>query len=430
MTHHTITAPREPPKHGGVHLSTVAFVSLMTVLVLPWVLLALHTQTSHEAPWHALDKNSGNGLGRIHQEVREGAWGQLWLAPITISPRDQSLPPGWSRPLPPSWFFAGYDESSLRAFFAGLKLPSKVKADLVDVSRWEISSDGIRMSPSAESIFSLETETRIKLYALLARYPGNHPYHQPWSMKTTTFQQALASSGLTPETRQLIQAVAYPAGNRTFVADGSSIIHAIEDEQEKIRAIRFLKAAETYMVDLNIQPGDPLKTKLDYWGERRGQKDIRPVIESMVHSADGGVLDIIHMLPAFARDRLYSYPDPASTGGSVRRDCHWSSLNFFADTPDDRFGNTEFVQQYVMENYYASVDAPGFGDIIFFTTRNGEIVHSATYLAADLAFTKNGDDIHQPWLIMSLADLQELYSAFSQTAVTMQTWKRKPAEKN
>jgi len=402
---------------GGVHLSTVAFLALLAFFLLPWILLALHTH-----PHEASLATPANNLG----EVREGPWGRLVLTPILITPTDQSLPAGWSRPPPTSWYFGGHSEASLRTFLGGLRLFADEKANLLNPEAWKLEDGGIRVFPKAETIFSLDESTRLKIYAQLARQPENPAHARPWSLKAADFVSALNSSGLSNTTRDLIAKVAYKSGNRMFVSDGASVVSTIADEKEKIRALRFLKSAETYMVKMEINPSYDLNAALDYW-EKKSNQDFRPILESMLNSSEGGYLDLIHILPDFARERLYTYPEHVNVTAGIRRDCHWSSLNFFAAEPDDRFGQTAQVQQHVLENYYQSSDEPAYGDIIFFTTQTGETLHSATYLAANLTFTKNGDDLYQPWIIMDARDLEQLYSSVTQSPVTRQTWKKKKA---
>jgi hypothetical protein len=50
-----------------------------------------------------------------------------------------------------------------------------------------------------------------------------------------------------------------------------------------------------------------------------------------------------------------------------------------------------------------------YGDVLMFITPDGRAVHSATYLADDILFTKNGSNLLTPWLLMRLQDLSKLY---------------------
>lgn len=415
---------------GGVHLSTIAFLTLAVLFVVPWVLLALHTHDhSHNT---SLNENPASGDPATPTptttnvlEFRTGPWGRLAATPMIISPLDSALPAGWSRPTPTTWLFAGHTRSSLAKFLASLNLFEDEKSDLLDATRWQVETDGIRIAPRPETILSLDPVNRLKLFAELAKHPSNQSYYQPWSLRKSTFESALNASALSDATREMIRNVALPSGQRIFVADAATVVGSITNEQEKLRAIRFLKSAETYVVSLHVDPDTDLQQLLSYWGGHANRDQIRPILESTIRSGQAGVIDLLHLLPDFASDRLYTYPDAASAADGVRRDCHWSSLNFFAATPDDRLGESTYVQEFVMKHYYQSADAPAFGDIIFFTTRDEQTIHSAVYLAGNLAFTKNGDDHLQPWMIMDLDDLQELYSAYSRSGVTRQTWKLK-----
>jgi hypothetical protein len=416
---HHFFRQRHPSGQGGVHLSTLAFVSLLALFVLPWILLAFRPHQHEEGVVHAVKPSGKEKTG----EVRSGPWGSLKMTPITISPVDNALPPGWSRPAPAAWFFPGYAPEELDDLFESLELEDAMRAGLADRARWSLSGDGIIVTPSVETILALPPEPRDQLYTILARDPRNQAYRHPWSLEASLFEGALAESSLKPETRDLIRRVAYTSASRVFVSDVNAVVGSIEDESEKLRAVRFLKSASTYLIQLSFNPRSDIDTLISYWTRHRSMHEARPILESL--DTTFANLDITHVLTPFARRRLYTYPDPQAVDDGVRRDCHWTSLNFFSETPDDRLGNTAFVQQYVIEHYFQTSDEPAYGDIIFFTTPDGQTVHSAVYLAANLAFTKNGDDQHQPWIIMDLDDIRDLYTAFSHAPANPQTWRRR-----
>jgi hypothetical protein len=412
---------------GGVKLSSLAFIFLLAAAVVPWIVFSLKQARDHHhdvapSPEQQVNFNT-NANGDV--ELRSGSWGTLALSPFFIRPLDSALPAGWSRPESTTWFFPATNETALLTFFKGLNLYKDERADLSDVSKWRTVTNGFVITPSPETILSMHTETRKELYRVLAASPENGAYHQPWSLSASVFTEALESSGLSEDTQDLILLVAYTIGSRVFVSDANTVVNAIPNEAEKLRAIRFLKTAASYLVELRVNHGDSIAGLLEYWGERRREKDLRPIIESLAYAPQGGELDIVHLLPAFPRARLYSFPKPEDMVEGVRYDCHWSSLNFFSREPNAQFGDTDFVQSYVLENYYQSADPPSFGDIIFFTTLSGQTIHSAVHIAANLVFTKNGDDINQPWIMMDLDDVKELYEAFSHAAISVQVWKKK-----
>jgi hypothetical protein len=77
-------------------------------------------------------------------------------------------------------------------------------------------------------------------------------------------------------------------------------------------------------------------------------------------------------------------------------------LKFRASVPDNRFGDTERAQRHIPEHDYRTDESPEFGDILFFSLPNGHTIQSAVHLAAGLVFTKNGDSLQQPWIMMDL----------------------------
>ena len=91
-------------------------------------------------------------------------------------------------------------------------------------------------------------------------------------------------------------------------------------------------------------------------------------------------------------------------------DCHWTALNFFNDTTDDRYQDTAYSSAYVNENFYQIGAATQFGDLIFLRNSSGAIVHSAVHIADDIVFTKNGINYAQPWILMRMNNLTAVYT--------------------
>ncbi|HXS68835.1 MAG TPA: hypothetical protein VN761_08325, partial [Candidatus Polarisedimenticolia bacterium] len=63
-------------------------------------------------------------------------------------------------------------------------------------------------------------------------------------------------------------------------------------------------------------------------------------------------------------------------------------------------------------NYYQIAKATKYGDIILFMDGDSNnAIHSAVYLADDIVFTKNGNNMAQPWMLMHLKDLMMKYES-------------------
>src|SRR5262249_14260033 len=98
-----------------------------------------------------------------------------------------------------------------------------------------------------------------------------------------------------------------------------------------------------------------------------------------------------------------------SKEGDTAMDCHWTSLNFFNEVPDDRMADSKFAASYLMANYYQVGKPTAYGDIVLLLDANGNAIHSAVYLADDIVFTKNGNNFAQPWMLMRMKDLTSRY---------------------
>jgi len=92
-------------------------------------------------------------------------------------------------------------------------------------------------------------------------------------------------------------------------------------------------------------------------------------------------------------------------------DCHWSTMNFFSDTPDNRFTDTAYTSSYIQSNFYQVAVPNLYGDVILILNEKGNAIHSAVYIADDIVFTKNGNNFSQPWMLMRLGDLLARYTA-------------------
>lgn len=410
----------------GVRLSTAAFAVLVGFVALPWALIA--TGVIGSLPTGSAPATRAKPVAVPGSQVRSGPWGSLELTRITISPSEELIPAGWSKQLTVTWFFAGHNEESLRQFLGTLNLTDAQTKALLNVETWTVEQGGIIIRPDGDTVMSLDPGVRAALYSALARSDRNMPHHQPWSSRTEDFEPALAASGLSAETQALIRKVAYIRGRRTFVSDSFTILNMTQDRDEKLRITRLLSSASTYLVKLRITTDTDIDQLITYWGGRGRRKDLRPMLESLAELPGGGTLDLAHLLPAFGRQRIYIYPHPAQAADGVRRDCHWTSLNFFSLTPDDRFGVSEEAQRHIIEHYYGIGETPQFGDLVFFSLPTGEIIHSCVYLAANLVFTKNGDSIRQPWSIMDLDDVTDLYSVMSPDGVNVQYWRNRDHE--
>ena len=93
----------------------------------------------------------------------------------------------------------------------------------------------------------------------------------------------------------------------------------------------------------------------------------------------------------------------------MKEDCYWSAFNFFSDTPDNRFNDFGYMEE-VLRRDYDRIEKPSqLGDLVFLAVGKKTVIHVAAFVADDLVFTENGEDLRQPWILMHMADMIESY---------------------
>ena len=127
-------------------------------------------------------------------------------------------------------------------------------------------------------------------------------------------------------------------------------------------------------------------------------------------------IDVINLLPPFARNHLYRYP--ALSAGDLNKpavvDCLWTSLNFFLENPDNRFLAAAVALKTLKEDYRVVENDFELGDIVAFLDDVGNIFHVAVYVADDLVLSKNGASRMAPWVLMSLDNVKGYYWCYSE----------------
>jgi hypothetical protein len=178
---------------------------------------------------------------------------------------------------------------------------------------------------------------------------------------------------------------------------------------ERMEIVKVLSRQTAVLARLRIRPDTDIDKLLGYWGRGIQVKDVHPLLDSVARLPDGGDVSLMYLLPKFARERLNTFPMPSKAGDPIM-DCHWSTMNFFNDPPSNLFTNTSYTVSYITENCYQVAQPSLYGDIILILDEQDNAIHSAVYLAEDLVFTKNGNNMSQPWMLMHLGDLLARYT--------------------
>lgn len=395
---------------GPIRLSIRAFLGLLAWLLAPWLLVAVlffarETEVTLPTSTFANAPASARSL-----QGSPGPWGQLHFTRIAIEPPSDLI--AWQdfAAIPLRWYFGGLDLEQVRNLFMAADLPPEVASSLLNTAK--VEPGGVWITPTPEQVLGLRREARQMIYFPLARHPENIPQRWAFSMRPAFLEERFSASGLKPEVLRQLSEMFYPHGDLLLFADANVMLPLLPTDDERMRLIKALSRKRAILATLAVRPGMDVENIVDYWSAGVRSKDVRPLIESLARVPGGSSVDLVHLLPQFARRRLNSFPRLDQDPAAAKRDCHWTSLNFYNAAPDDSFLNPSVAMQHIRENYFFIAAQPRLGDLVLLSLPDGMIVHSAVYVADDLVFTKNGPVFTQPWLLMPLPDMVEFHSAF------------------
>jgi hypothetical protein len=344
------------------------------------------------------------------RSIHAGPWGELLTHDISIERPAEYLTDEVTSPMPQVWTFNNLKPAAVKTFLVQHGLTdAQATAATVPAACKEVAN-GTQLTPTAEFLFSLGAADRQKLYPALAGFGINLYLDYPYIFPAETIEAIYTDARLNPDDVALLRKLVYPNGAAQQLADYQFLLNQIPTAERRVALTRSLSRQQAVLARLSVKPDTDIDKIAAYWGNVPNVHftDVRPLLESLKQLPEGGTISLLYLLPKFARDRLYTFPLPNQPGEPVM-DCHWTTFNFSNDTPDNRFNDPKFAVDYIQKNYYQIAAPSLYGDILLLMNEKNEIKHSATYLADDLVYTKNGNNYRQPWMLMRIADLLATY---------------------
>ena len=347
-----------------------------------------------------------------------GPWGELRYTPIVISPPLEYVAESdvdLSGKV--VWHFPNMGSVKLSALFRKIGFASPLVAEMESMSKANVSLPGMSIYPSKEFVLGLSAEVRAKLYRALCEYGDNRDHRNQFLFRGESPDQWFAGSTVSPQTRKLVEPFIYRQGNFMCFADMRSIVDSIPSRDQYLALLRTLRRDATFLVHVKISAKSDIETLVNYWGRGGRAQEVRPILESLMQCGGDQSINIIHLLPPLARRRLYTYPARSIIDISVQRDCHWTSLNFFHDMPDDKFGKPDIMFPELKKNFYRVHGNFQLGDVALVVDAKSRCMHSATYIADDIFFHRCGSDSSAPWALVKGEDLADFYPRLSKVYV-------------
>ncbi len=342
--------------------------------------------------------------------VRSGAWGALLTRDIELQRPAEYLTDEVTLLKPETWTFTGMRPEAVKQLFATNGVSAAQIAEAFAPGNVSEPGSGTELKPSEKFLTSFAPEQRKKLYLALAGAGVNLYLDFPYIFPGNDFADICGNGQLLPEEVALLKQLVYPNGTAQQLSDYPFLLGKISTLERRTKVTQALSRQSAVLARLAVQPDTDIDKIASYWGNVPNVRftDIRPLMESLKQLPDGGSISLLYLLPKFARERLYTFPLPAQAGEPTM-DCHWTTFNFFNETPDNRFNDASYAVEFIRKNYYQIAAPSQYGDILLLMNEKQEVKHSAVFIADDIVFTKNGNNYRQPWMLMRIPDLLATY---------------------
>ena len=401
---------RDPVDSGRADAAALRrwLIVLSVLAVVPWLVTSIIYYRSIEPPTQPDIPPDGTVL-----TLKDGPWGRLTAIPVVVSPPIEYVSTSASDA---DWYLPGLTPDQAVSFLAAQGLTPVQISELRSRIRVQPEIKGVAIAPTPSIVRSLTPDVRARLYQQLAKVRMNRAQFDPFQYQTASPDGWFWGHTITPATRARVEPLLYRHGESLFFAD-LELLRGELDDAELLRLAKVLNRRPTYILRLMVGPDD-VEPLADYWGVGGRRTDMRALLESMSTLRPEQRLDIIHLLPSLARDRLYRFA--RVTGADYERpviaNCLWTALNFFNQVPDDKFLDVNYALETLKRDYYIVQNNFRLGDIVGFVAENDSLFHAAVYLADDFVFTKNGTNPMSPWAIMRLDEVREVYRGRSEKA--------------
>jgi hypothetical protein len=338
------------------------------------------------------------------------ACGELIVRDIEVERPEEYLASEVGVNQPGQWVFEEPSVEKVRSLMLACGLTEQQAGRALAPERVTSAANRTVIKPDEELLLSLSREARAKLYAALGRWPANHYMEFPFCFRGQTIDTLFENSNLDDTVINKLKKLLYPRNNAECFSDLEVVLRGLPSDRERLWLLKALSRQRALLVRVRVRPTTDIDKVLGYWDRGVQIKDARPLLESLHRLPEGGTISLMYLLPRFARERLYTFPMPPKPGDPAM-DCHWSTMNFFSEQPDNRFSNPAYTVDFLKANYYKIAKANAYGDVLFVLNKDGNAIHSAVYLADDIVFTKNGNNYEQPWMLVRIKDLLATYSS-------------------
>jgi len=308
----------------------------------------------------------------------------------------------------PRWAFSGGTEASVRELLSRAALAPEMLTRMLDPAR-RVQQDGaLIIFPEVDDLITLTPEQRAVIYPELAKSELNEFHRDPVFITGEGIEDWLRQANLSERQKTAIRKMVWKRGKALVFSDLRTLMQLAESPAEVEQVFRTISRTRALYVELALPEQADASALIDYWSAGFADADTLPFLKAAMGRDSVTSVDISRLLPPAARRRLYTFPTLDQAVGGRFPDCHWTSLNFFNNTPAGYYLDTRLASGALIDQYQP-VDGPRrFGDVLLFL-KGENVSHSCVFIADDIVYTKNGENILAPWVLQRLSDVTAIY---------------------
>ena len=335
--------------------------------------------------------------------ISDGPWGRLYEWNIRVEQPVEYIGFDQTQGGTPLWNFDGMSEPNVRSLLLACGC-SEYQIERLLKSRLASIQGSFVLKPDEETLLSLDSAVRSRLYLELSKNQANKYQVTPYFIPNTNIENLLVTDQYENKgiIISLLRKLSYERNGYVYFSDPELVLKHLHSPKERLEFLKTMSGVSGVLTRLMITPDSDLDKIANYWMLVSGvrAKDIKPLLEAEKSLPNGGNLSVIYLLPQLARENLFRTPLPSDGKSLNQPDCHWSALNFFSSSPDPRMLDNTFASRFIIENYYQVAEPSLPGDLVLLLNKANKVVHSSIYLADDIVFSKNGFNYAQPWVLM------------------------------
>lgn len=348
-----------------------------------------------------------------------GPWGDIRVSEIFLEAPESliRLIPAPSRQT--VWRFPGMDIEMVTTLLNSLTDDPVLLQEMRREVPLQTFDDETRAFPSPGIIRALPVAARISLYRVLSRFEENPGYFQPVIIETDSVRSWFPEGRISAEAISLIEELSFPLGDSLAFVDVPSLLPTVRTEREEVDLRKALTRTRSLLLDVQVSPGEDFDRLVDYWTCSDTALSGKPLLESFRLLPGSFSFNVAEVLPPVPRKHLNSFPSPGEGLTGSYPNSFWSTLNFFKISPDPRFMR-KLRAENELSAHYEEVQPPlKFGDIVSVRdpARN-QLLHVCSYIADDIAYTKNGKSVLEPWVFMRIKDIRSRHSIRNDSEVS------------